>query len=51
MDGWGIVIFAISLILYFATKKKPVFLFIAGVGLGILIGAIWASMLINQALR
>jgi len=42
MDGWGIGIFVVGLILYFVTKKKPFFLFISGIGAGIFIGAIWA---------
>jgi hypothetical protein len=42
MDGVGIAIFVIGLILYFVTKKKAIFLFISGVGLGIIIAAIWA---------
>ena len=46
MDGWGIGIFVVGLVLYFVTKKKVIFLFISGVGLGILIGAIWAYGLV-----
>ena len=42
MDGWGIVVFIAGLILYFVSKKKPIFLLISGIGLGILIGAVWA---------
>ena len=48
MDGWGIGIFVIGLILYYVTKKKVFFLFISGVGAGILIGAIWSMMIINS---
>jgi hypothetical protein len=40
MDGWGIGIFLVGLILYFVTKKKAFFLFISGIGAGIFIGAI-----------
>lgn len=50
MDGWGIGIFVVGMILYFWTKKKPFFLFIAGVGAGILIGAIWSMLIINSVL-
>ncbi len=48
MDGWGIGIFVVGLILYFVTKKQPIFLFISGVGAGILIGAIWAMTIIGN---
>jgi len=47
---WGIGIFIVGLILYFVTKKKVIFLFISGVGAGILIGAIWAYALVMKAL-
>lgn len=49
MDGWGIGIFVVSIILYFITKKKSFFLFTAGVGAGILIGALWSVMIIKNA--
>jgi hypothetical protein len=49
MDGWGIGIFVVGLILYFVTKKKPIFLFISGIGAGILIGALWAYGLVMNA--
>jgi len=48
MDGWGIGIFVVGLILYFITKKKVIFLFISGIGLGILIGAIWSYYLVTS---
>jgi hypothetical protein len=48
MDGWGIGIFVVGLILYYVTKKKPFFLFVSGVGAGILIGAIWSMTIINS---
>lgn len=52
MDGIGIAIFAVGLILFFVTKKKyPVFLFASGIGAGILIGAIWAMSIVNSLLR
>ncbi len=50
MDTWGIVIFIIGLLLYFLTKKKAAFLFVSGIGAGIVIGAVWAMMLINKYL-
>lgn len=51
MDGWGIVIFSIGMILYLVTKKKAFFLFVSGVGAGLLIGAIWAMSIVNNVLR
>lgn len=50
MDGWGIAIFVIGLILYFATKKQAFWLFVSGVGAGIVVGAVWAVYLLNQTL-
>ncbi len=50
MDGWGIAVFIVGLILYFVTKRKPIWLFISGVGAGIVIGAIWAMQIINSVL-
>ena len=47
MDAWGIVIFVVGLVLYYATKKKVVFMFISGVGAGIVIGAIWAVVIVS----
>jgi lipid-A-disaccharide synthase-like uncharacterized protein len=49
MDLWAIIIFVVSVILYFVTKKKPVFLFTAGIGVGMLIAAIWIAVTIRQA--
>jgi len=51
MDTWGIGIFVVGMVLYFLSKRKSVFLFMAGIGAGILIGAIWATMIFNQAFR
>ena len=48
MDGWGIGIFLVSIILYFLTKKKPIFLFFSGIGAGIVIGAIWSYYLVTS---
>ena len=50
MDMTSILIFIVGIALYFCWKPKPVLLFISGWGLGILIGLLWAQMLINQAL-
>jgi hypothetical protein len=49
MDGWGIGIFVVGLILYFVSKKKPFFLFVSGVGAGIFIGALWAYSMVMSA--
>lgn len=52
MDGYGIAICIGGLIAYFATQKKyPFWLFLSGVGLGILIGAVWANMIVQGLLR
>jgi len=51
MDIWGIGIFVVGLILYFVTKKQPFFLFVSGVGAGIVIGAVWAMQIVNSLLR
>ena len=48
MDGFGIVVFSLGMILYLVTKKKAFFLFVSGVGAGILIGAIWAMSIVNN---
>jgi hypothetical protein len=48
MDILGIGIFVVGLILYFVTKKKAIFLFVAGIGAGIVIGAIWAMSIVNN---
>jgi len=50
MDGWGIGISVVGLILYFVSKKKAIFLFLSGVGAGILIGAIWAMIIVNRVI-
>lgn len=48
MDAWGIGIFVVSTLLYFITKKKGIFLLTAGIGIGIVIGAIWAMAIVNN---
>lgn len=52
MDIWGIGITLSGLALYFATgRKHKVFIFVSGVGAGILIGAIWAMAIVSNVLR
>lgn len=51
MDTWALLIIAAGVILWFVSKKKPVFLFVTGVGVGLLVGAVWATMLVQGALR
>jgi len=50
MDTWGIIVFAVGAVLYFVSKRKPGFLFVAGVGLGIVIGAVWSILIVNRAI-
>lgn len=51
MDTWAFIIIAAGIVGYFALKRRPVFLFVTGFGVGLLTGAIWASVIINQVLR
>ena len=49
MDIWGIGIFLVGLILYFVTKRKySIFLFISGLGAGIVIAAIWSLLIFDR---
>ncbi len=48
MDTWGIGIFVAGIALYFITKRQAAFLFVAGIGAGIIIGAIWAMAIVNS---
>ena len=49
MDIWGIGILVVSLILYFVTQKKyTIFLFTAGIGMGLIIAAIWVFFMIDR---
>jgi threonine/homoserine efflux transporter RhtA len=50
MDTWGIIIFVIGLILYFATKRQAFWLFVSGVGAGIVVGAVWAVYIVSTTL-
>ena len=51
MDIYGFALFALGLILYFALNRKAIFLFISGCGAGLVVGAIWAVVIVNQVLR
>ena len=44
MALWGLAIIGISLILYYASKHQPVFVFTSGLGVGLFVGAIWAYL-------
>jgi len=49
MDGWGIAIFVIGLVLYYLTKKKNVvWVFVSGIGAGVFIGALWAYQIFSN---
>jgi hypothetical protein len=52
MDGWGMIIFAAGTVLWFVTRRKQAgWLFVAGLGAGLLVGAVWAAMIVNSVLR
>jgi len=47
MDTWGYIILIAGFALYFLTKQKyPAFLYLAGVGTGIVVGAYWVIFFI-----
>lgn len=53
MSNWGIAIFIIGLVVYFLIKKNNdglarFMLFVSGAGLGILVGAIWAYIMVDK---
>lgn len=50
MDTWGILLFVVGLILYFVTKKNSFWLFVCGVGAGIVIGAIGSYLIVVRTL-
>jgi len=51
MDTYGIIILIAFLILYFVTKRKyPALLFIAGLGAGIIVGAIGSFLIVSNLL-
>ena len=49
MDTWAFIIIVVSVILYFVSKRKPIFVLTTGIGLGLLWGALWASSIIAGA--
>lgn len=49
MDGWGIAILVVGLLGYYISKRRAEWLFVAGVGTGLLAGAIWAGIIIGNA--
>lgn len=52
MDCVGIALFLLGLLLYVAThRRQPIFLFFSGVGLGLIVGALWAMVIVNNVLR
>jgi hypothetical protein len=51
MKTWGFLIFAVGLIIYFVSKKKAFWLFVAGFGAGLWVGAYWALSAMQSAFR
>lgn len=47
MITYALVVIVAAAVLYFWSKHKPVFLFALGAGFGLLIGGIWAAIIIN----
>ena len=50
MDLWAFIIIGAGAVMYFVSKKKPVWLFVTGVGVGLLVGAVWAAMIVQRVL-
>ena len=50
MDTRAFIIISASVLLYFFSKRRPVFLFTTGVGVGLLIGAIWSCVIVARAI-
>lgn len=50
MDTWAFLIIGASVLGYFWSKKKPVFVLTTGIGVGLLWGAIWATMIFRDVL-
>lgn len=53
MDTWGFALIIVSVICYYLTRKRApsvasFFLVTFGVGLGIVIGAVWALAIIDS---
>lgn len=51
MDAWAIGIIIFSLLGWWLSKKSQVFIFTLGAGVGLLVGAVWAMMIVNSVLR
>jgi hypothetical protein len=55
MDTWGLIIIGVCAILYFITRKRSpgwaqFFLLGSGIGIGIVIGALWAYSIVDSIL-
>jgi hypothetical protein len=55
MDIYGIVIFIVGVIGFFIFRKRSqngaiFFTFVSGLGAGLVIGAIWAVLIVNRTL-
>ena len=51
MDGYGFATIVIGFGLYYLTKKKyPILLVLGGIGIGIVIGAVWAYLFVMKTL-
>ena len=53
MDGYGIVIFLVGIVAFFVLYKRTpnlavFFVWISGVGAGIFVGALWATIIVNR---
>ena len=53
MDGYGIVIFLVGIVAFYVFHKRApnlavFFVWVSGVGAGIFIGAIWATLIISS---
>jgi len=53
MDGYGIVIFIVGIAGYFILRTRSpgwatLFSWVSGVGAGIFIGAIWATLIVSS---
>jgi hypothetical protein len=56
MDTWGIITFVVGLIGYFALRNRSqgwatFFVWVCGVGAGIVIAAVWALFIVESAFR
>ena len=53
MDGYGIVIFLVGIVAFYVFHKRApnlavFFVWVSGVGAGIFIGAIWATLIVSS---